>query len=159
MCFSASASFTAAAVLMPLGLYSAHIARRTEQHHYLPLALTPFFFGLQQFIEGLEWTGLDRGRVEPLTSLAGLGFLFFAYCFWMIWIPWSAWSISRSTDSPRLQHRLRWVAIVATVIGIGFYLPVLLHPPAVQPAVHSTGRLLYDVSNLHSILQIGRAHV
>lgn len=30
MCFSASASFTAAAVLMPLGLYSAHIARRTD---------------------------------------------------------------------------------------------------------------------------------
>ncbi|MEB3332292.1 MAG: DUF6629 family protein [Synechococcaceae cyanobacterium] len=152
MCFSASASFTAAAVLMPLGLYAGHIARRTDQQDYLPLALTPFFFGLQQFVEGLEWTAIDRGRMEPLTTLAGLGFLFFAYCFWMIWIPWSAWSISRSTDSRAMQHRLRWVAIVATVIGVGFYLPVLFNPPVVQPAVHSTGRLLYDVSNLHSII-------
>ncbi|MFM7236707.1 MAG: hypothetical protein ACKOYK_08050 [Cyanobium sp.] len=151
MCFSASASFTAAAVLMPLGLYSAHIARRTDQRNYLPLALTPFFFGLQQFVEGLEWTAIDKGKIEPLTTLAGMGFLFFAYCFWMIWIPWSAWSISRSTDGRGLQNRLRWVAMLGTVIGIGFYLPVLFNPPAVQPAVHSTGRLLYDVANLKSI--------
>lgn len=152
MCFSASASFTASAVLMPLGLYSHHLADRAERPGYKPLALVPFFFGVQQFIEGLEWTGIDQGNVEPLTSLAGLGFLFFAYCFWMIWIPWSAWSISRSTDSKALQHRLKWVAIVATVLGIAFYLPVLFNPPALQPAVHSNGRLLYDVSNLQSIL-------
>ncbi|NBW62507.1 MAG: hypothetical protein EBR33_04755 [Synechococcaceae bacterium WB4_1_0192] len=152
MCFSASASFTASAVLMPLGLYSAHIARSNQQRAYVPLALTPFFFGVQQFVEGLEWTGIDRGGVEPLTSLAGLGFLFFAYCFWMIWIPWSAWSISRSTDGHGLQQRLRWVAIVATVLGIAFYLPVLLDPPALQPHVHSNGRLLYDISDLHSIV-------
>lgn len=150
MCFSASASFTASAVLMPLGLYSAHITKQTGQRDYLPLALTPFFFGVQQFVEGLVWTGIDKGKIEPLTSLASLGFLFFAYCFWMIWIPWSAWSIARSTESKGLQHRLKWVAVVATVLGIAFYLPVLLDPPAVQPAVHSTGRLLYDLSNLHS---------
>jgi len=150
MCFSASASFTAAAVLMPLGLYSTHIARKTAQPDYVPLALTPFFFGVQQFVEGLEWTAIDQGKVEPLTSLAGLGFLFFAYCFWMIWIPWSAWSVARSTDSRALQDRLKGVAIVATLLGIGFYLPVLLNPPALQPAVHSTGRLVYDISNLHS---------
>lgn len=65
----------------------------------------------------------------------------------MIWIPWSAWSISRSTDSRGLQNRLRWVAIVSTVLGTAFYLPVLFNPPAVQPAVHSTGRLLYDVQS------------
>jgi hypothetical protein len=152
MCFSASASFTASAVLMPLGLYSTHLARSNRQPNYVPLALVPFFFGVQQFVEGLEWTALDQGRIEPLTTLAGLGFLFFAYCFWMVWIPWSAWSISRSTDSHGLQHRLRWVAIVSTVLGVAFYLPVLFDPPAVQPAVHSTGRLFYDISNLHSIV-------
>jgi hypothetical protein len=152
MCFSASASFTASAVLMPLGLYSTHIARKTGQRDYVPLALTPFFFGLQQLVEGVEWTAIDLGKVEPLTSLAGLGFLFFAYCFWMIWIPWSAWSIARSTESRALQHRLKWVAIVATVLGIAFYLSVLLNPPALQPAVHSTGRLVYDISNLHSAI-------
>lgn len=65
MCFSASASFTASAVLMPLGLYSTHIARKTGQRDYVPLALTPFFFGLQQLVEGLEWTGIDLARWSP----------------------------------------------------------------------------------------------
>lgn len=152
MCFSASASFTASAVLIPLGLYSSHLASRHERPDYKPLALVPFFFGVQQLVEGLEWTAIDAGNLEPLGTLAALGFLFFAYCFWMIWIPWSAWSISRSTDSAGLQRRLRWVAIVATILGIAFYLPVLFNPPALQPAVHSSGRLLYDVSNLRSIL-------
>jgi len=152
MCFSASASFTASAVLMPLGLYAHHLADRAERPGYKPLALVPFFFGVQQFVEGLEWTAIDRGTVEPLATIAGLGFLFFAYCFWMIWIPWSAWSISRNIDSKALQHRLKWVAIVATVLGIAFYLPVLFNPPALQPAVHSNGRLLYDLSSLHSVL-------
>ena len=152
MCFSASASFTASAVLITLGLYSSHLASRHERPDYKPLALVPFFFGVQQLVEGLEWTAIDAGNLEPLGTLAALGFLFFAYCFWMIWIPWSAWSISRSTDSAGLQRRLRWVAIVATILGIAFYLPVLFNPPALQPAVHSSGRLLYDVSNLRSIL-------
>lgn len=150
MCFSASASFTASAVLMPLGLYSTHIARSSGQKSYIPLALTPFFFGVQQFIEGLVWTGIDRDNVEPLTTIASVGFLFFAYCFWMIWIPWSAWAIARETESATLQKRLRWVAIIATLLGIGFILPVLFNPPAVQPAVHSTGRLAYDLTNLRS---------
>lgn len=71
---------------MPLGLYSHHLASKAERPGYKPLALVPFFFGVQQFVEGLEWTGIVGGKIEPLTSMAGLGFLFFAYCFWMIWI-------------------------------------------------------------------------
>jgi hypothetical protein len=152
MCFSASASFTASAVLIPLGMYSTHIARTTGQKGYMPLAMTPIFFGVQQFVEGLEWTAIDAGKIEPLTTLAGLGFLFFAYCFWMIWIPWSAWSIARFTESPGLVRRLKWVAIVSTILGTAFYLPVLFNPPALQPAIHSTGRLVYDISNLHSAI-------
>ena len=51
MCFSASASFTASAVLIPLGLYSNHLATRHERPDYKPLALVPFFFGVQQLVE------------------------------------------------------------------------------------------------------------
>ena len=62
----------------------------------------------------------------------------------MIWIPWSAWSISRSIDSRALQHRLKWVAIVATLLGIGFYVPVLFQSDLVQPAIEA-GRIHYQV--------------
>ena len=109
---------------MPLGLYSTHVAQKTGKRDYVPLALVPFFFGVQQFVEGLEWTAIDNGGVEPLGTLAGLGFLFFAYCFWMIWIPWSAWSISRTTDSKGLLKGEQWngarpVRIQLQRIGMG----------------------------------------
>ncbi len=57
MCFSASASFTASAVLMPLGLYATHIAKRTDQKDYVPLALTPLFLwrAAIQRRPGLDW--------------------------------------------------------------------------------------------------------
>ena len=86
MCFSASASFTAAAVLVPIGFYGTHIARTTDQKAYAPLAMTPAFFGTQQFVEGLQWIALDNGGLEPLGTITARGFLFFAYCFWMIWM-------------------------------------------------------------------------
>ena len=56
---------------MPLGLYSTHVAQKTGKRDYVPLALVPFFFGVQQFVEGLEWTAIDNGGVEPLGTLAG----------------------------------------------------------------------------------------
>jgi len=135
MCFSASASFTASAVLMPLGLYSAHVARSTQQKDYIPLALTPFFFGVQQLIEGLVWTGIDKGKIEPLTSLASLGFLFFAYCFWMIWIPWSAWAVSRGSELvywgfivlPLVALRDRAVRLFGILIFVSIFLTWLTY--------------------------------
>ncbi|MEO1003270.1 MAG: DUF6629 family protein [Cyanobacteria bacterium J06638_7] len=153
MCFSASASFTAAAVLMPMGIYSIHIARTIPRRGYEPLAAIPLFFGLQQFVEGLVWTGLDSGRLEPLTTAASVGFLFFAYCFWMIWVPWSAYAISAANEPPARSRRLRWVWIIASVLGIGFFLPVLIHPPLVQPNVFTDGRITYQVQTvLHNFI-------
>ncbi len=161
MCFSASASFTAAAVLIPLGLYSTHIARTNEalaakdpdkrmRRGYVPLALVPMFFGIQQLFEGLVWTGIDYGQagaaLQPLTTISSVGFLFFAYCFWMLWIPWCAYSIARENESRALAGRLQKVWWVASVLGVGFILPILFNPPTVQPALH--GRLLYNLSEL-----------
>lgn len=161
MCFSASASFTAATVLVPLGLYSAYICRANEAEAierssqaalrgYVPLALVPFFFGLQQFSEGLVWTGIDYGQpgspLEPLTQISSVTFLFFAYCFWMLWIPWCAYSIARENESRAFANRLKKVWWVACVLGIGFILPIFFNPPIVQPALH--GRLLYNLTEV-----------
>ena len=147
MCFSASASFTAAAVLVPIGIYGTHIARTTDQKAYAPLAMTPAFFGTQQFVEGLQWTAIDNGGLEPLGSITARGFLFFAYCFWMIWIPFCAYSISKATETEAMQKRLKWVWIIASILGIGFYIPVFFQPMLVQPAIEA-GRIVYNVDTV-----------
>ena len=105
------------------------------------------FFGTQQFVEGLQWTAIDNGGLEPLGSITARGFLFFAYCFWMIWIPFCAYSISKATETEAMQKRLKWVWIIASVLGIGFYIPVFFQPMLVQPAVEA-GRIVYNVDTV-----------
>ena len=51
MCFSAEASFAAAAVLLPAGGVAMQRAARRNLN-YLPIATLPLLFGLQQFSEG-----------------------------------------------------------------------------------------------------------
>ena len=52
MCFSASASFIAAAALATTGVATLRMASRPSE---LPFAAVPLLFGIQQFIEGLTW--------------------------------------------------------------------------------------------------------
>ncbi|RRJ46375.1 hypothetical protein EIM03_29860 [Pseudomonas aeruginosa] len=59
MCFSAPASFTAAAVLLGLGTVTM---RRARSRRELPYAAIPLLFGVQQLLEGMLWlTFPDRG--------------------------------------------------------------------------------------------------
>jgi hypothetical protein len=82
MCFSATASFTAAAGLSIVGLISIAYARTPL---YRLLACTPLFFGIQQSFEGLLWLYLPE--FSWITRLSTYGFLFFAFLFWPVWIP------------------------------------------------------------------------
>jgi conjugal transfer/entry exclusion protein len=58
MCFSAGASFGLGAGLLAAGAYCVPVSARRDQA-WLPLALTPVLFGVQQIAEGL----LAQGRV------------------------------------------------------------------------------------------------
>ena len=50
MCFSATASFTAAAILIPSGLYCLKESNQLDKR-YWAFAILPFMFGLQQLLE------------------------------------------------------------------------------------------------------------
>jgi hypothetical protein len=84
MCFSANASFGAAAVLGVLGVVAMKKARTPSMRM---LAATPFIFAIQQLSEGILWTTLPTNPTGWLSVLATYWFLFFAYIFWPIWIP------------------------------------------------------------------------
>ena len=85
MCFSAEASFTVGAALIPAGAYCLWSAAVKKPSH-LGLAAVPLIFGLQQISEGFVWLGLHRLDAE-LTRSASLAFLFFALAFWPFWFP------------------------------------------------------------------------
>lgn len=118
MCFSASASFMASALLIPTGIYCLRESM-TTQRAYLPLSAWPLFFGIQQAFEGLLWLGM--GNNEPkLIQAAALGFLFFSHFFWLFWTPFSALYLETN----------RWLRIVLIIFtSVGFFYGALLYFP------------------------------
>ena len=55
MCFSATASFSAGALLLGIGTLTLRSALATRQRHALPFAAIPMLFAMQQLIEGVIW--------------------------------------------------------------------------------------------------------
>jgi hypothetical protein len=122
MCFSATASVASGLALLPAGAYAITAALR-KNRAYLPVAVTPVVFGVQQLCEGGVWRGLDRG--EPrLVEPAALGFLFFAFVFWPGWVPFGV---------ALLEHRRwkRWAFFLLAAAGLAVgclgYVPAARH--------------------------------
>jgi len=88
MCFSAEASIASGVLLMPVGAYCTVAALR-KNISYLPLALTPILFGVQQLCEAGVWLGFERND-PALVKPSATAFLFFAIAFWPCWIPFVA---------------------------------------------------------------------
>ncbi|WP_283743658.1 DUF6629 family protein [Sideroxydans sp. CL21] len=91
MCFSATVSYSAAAVLVPTGLYAVQQARRSLTP-YWTWGLIPVFFGLQQAFEGRVWQELDAGNVQAAVPFA-LGFHFFSHFLWLWWLGLSSYVV------------------------------------------------------------------
>ena len=135
MCFSAAASFSSAALLVPLGIAAVARSWRDHRPELLPLALMPVVFGLQQGLEGVVWLGLHHGPAAPLLKGGALAYLFFALAFWPIWIPYvalSLWPQQRHWPGRPLLGTLQGAGLV---LGIGLWLPLLLQPTRIEPVV------------------------
>lgn len=152
MCFSATASFSTAALLLPTGLEAIRRCRHSGRSDLLPLALLPLGFGLQQGLEGLVWRTLGTTATGPaapgpwLTPLA-LAYLFFAYGLWPAWIPWCALRAATGRVGPALHAALRGLVGLGILMGLALWLPLLADPaPALPvPLGHS---LHYGVVNV-----------
>jgi len=121
MCFSAEASFTAAALLLPAGALSIWKAYRTDRR-YVPICALPMLFGLQQLLEGFVWIGGESGDLD-LVKLSSLAYMFFSWLAWPIWVPFSTYFI----EPPHRKPLYLVFAIAGAVLGAGQYLPYLVH--------------------------------
>ena len=121
MCFSATASFVSGSALV---LSSVPCLRLSAKLHnkYMPLALTPALFGIQQLSEGAVWHYLNSGN-EFSAFLYSKIFLFFAFQFWLCWIPFTAFKLEESANKKRL---LLLLSIFGAIFGASLYIPILL---------------------------------
>ena len=144
MCFSAIASFTSAAILVPTGLFCLRKTNHTSKP-YWTLALIPIAFGIQQAFEGGVWWALEGKNAEVL-RLSTLGFLFFSHLFWLVWVPFSCY-LTETVKSRRTLFLL--ITGVGAVCGATMFPPFLLYPNwlTVSVANHSIiyqTTLIYD---------------
>ena len=122
MCFSASASFTVSAILIPTGIYCLTEARKRDER-YFAIANLPLFFGIQQGFEGFVWLNILSENTIAITNFA-LCFLFFSHFFWLFWIPYSAFSLE---DNPLLKNILKILTITGFIYGGVLYFPLLIY--------------------------------
>ncbi len=143
MCFSAAASLATGVALLPAGAYCLQAAVR-KNRTYLPLAVTPLLFGVQQLCEAGVWLGLhhdDPGLVKP----SALGFLFFAYAFWPFWVPFIAWVIEVQKPKRRLFAAL---AVVGLGLGGTSYVPAAANYDTTVIVRHVDHSIQYDLTEL-----------
>ncbi len=110
MCFSAGASFTAAAVLGTIGVFSL---RKASTRSQLMFAGIPVLFGIQQVNEGLLWLSLSYAGYESWQTPSTYLFLFFAQFLWPLWIPVSFLLMEHN----KTRKKILWSTVVAGMIG------------------------------------------
>lgn len=91
MCFSASASFVAGGGLSAMGVATLRSVRKREE---IAFALIPFFFGVQQVIEGVIWLTFGSGDAG-LRQIMATAYSAFSHVFWPIYVPFAVWFLER----------------------------------------------------------------
>jgi hypothetical protein len=130
MCFSASVSYSAAAVLVTTGVYAVQQARRLHPPYWM-WALVPIFFGLQQAFEGRVWQEFDAGDASAAVPFA-LGFHFFSHFLWLWWFPLCSYLV----ESGKIRKRvIGGCAIFGAFAGALVYSDMLFHSQWMSVAV------------------------
>ena len=129
MCFSATASFGASAVLGVVGIISVAKARTNPQRLF---ATIPLIFAVQQLTEGLLWISLKDPVLGSSQSLLTYIYLVFAMAVWPLWVPLTIRLLERDARSKRIMNVL---VGIGAVVSICVVLVLSLYPvQAITPA-------------------------
>jgi hypothetical protein len=137
MCFSATASFSAAAVIGSVGVVTLRSAAARPDHRILALAAFPMLFALQQVVEGLLWLDLAAPEPGALRGLLVHAFQGYAEVFWPVFAPLAALLIER-------ERGRRILISICLVIGLALsaYLLVAMIGHPYQASV-GDGHIVY----------------
>lgn len=127
MCFSATASLSAAALLIGVGTLTLRAALATRQRGDLPFAAIPMLFAIQQLIEGVIWLTFTE-EAARLNAAMTYVYSFFSHVLWPVYIP-----VAVLLMEPQGWRRRGLAAFVAAGGVVGAYLLyVLLAYPVVS---------------------------
>jgi hypothetical protein len=131
MCFSATGSFSVAAVLAGVGAVS--VTQKKADEHRL-LSATPLLFAVQQVAEGMVWRTIGDSDQAPLHFASVAVFLGLAL---VVYPTWSSLSLFLAERNPRRRKMLG--ALLAFGVFVSIYAAVMLtrHRPIASVTHHS----------------------
>lgn len=103
MCFSASASFGAGALLTGIYVASKRKATSPSQNYFVSI---PLIFAIQQVTEGFVWLSLTGSAYASMQQVATYLFLFIAQVVWPIWVPYSILKLQPKEQRRRSENIL-----------------------------------------------------
>jgi hypothetical protein len=115
MCFSATASFTASAILTAVGV--AAIAQ-SDRRATLMLAAIPLLFAVQQGAEGIVWLTVTAEPGGSLHAVSMNLFLGFAFVAWPTWFSLSLLRIEADPARRRLLRALAGLGLAVSAVGV-----------------------------------------
>ena len=124
MCFSATASFSAGAVLLGIGALTLKAARRPCEW---PFAAIPLLFAIQQLIEGVIWLTFSADA-SLLNTVMTHAYSFFSHVLWPVYLPVAVLMIEPSGGRRRT---LKALVLAGSAVGI-YLLYVLVAFPVVS---------------------------
>ena len=145
MCFSATASFSAGAILLGMGGMALH---RTRCRRELPYALIPVLFGIQQLLEGGLWLSL----ADPLQGCGPWlthAYSGFSQVIWPVFIPVAVVLLE---PHPWRSKALLWIVAAGAVVSL-FLLSALTHLQI--RAQLTAGHIAYIFPHFHDALATG----
>lgn len=89
------------------------VAQKKIPKRELAVAAVPFFFAIQQFLEGIVWLYLHTPG--PIQAVGVYGFSFFAFLFWPVYIPLAMMHAEHNSTRKKLMTYMLLAGVVASV--------------------------------------------
>ena len=124
MCFSATASFSAGALLLGIGVLTLRLASRPREW---PIAAIPLLFAVQQLSEGVIWLTFSR-EAPQLNSVMTHVYSFFSHVLWPAYVPLAVWLI----EPPGRRRQVLAVFAAAGFAVAAYLLYILVAFPVVS---------------------------
>lgn len=138
MCFSAEASFSAAALLGGAAFFTL---KNAPNRSFFFLAAIPFLFAMQQLSEGILWVNLKSNSPSDITSLAAHSFLFFAFLVWPVWIPLSLWLVEKNQKNKKVIFVILVGGTLLSLFNLYFGLQDKISVATVNRSLQYTGNV------------------
>jgi len=131
VCFSASADFTASAVLGIAGVATLTEVKRPRE---LLLAAMPCLFALHEFIEGFVWLGLDGAVSKRVEANAGAAYVLFAQGLLTFVLPLSVFLIE---PTRKLRNRMLGFVILGSLLSVYLLWGLIAYPVEISERGHT----------------------